>query len=59
MAGNDDPIVPPANARILAMLIPKSTLKIVDDGHLFAVTRPLETAETVRDFLEEPYPAEG
>jgi poly(3-hydroxyalkanoate) depolymerase len=53
MAGSDDPLVPLANARILAGLIPKSRLEIIDDGHLFVVTRPQESARMIEDFLAE------
>src|SRR5690606_23580879 len=47
MAGTDDPLVPGVNARILARLIPRSRLELVDDGHLFMLTRPHETARMV------------
>ena len=53
MAGSDDPLVPLVNARILASLIPKARLEIVDDGHLFVVTRPHEAARTIEAFLDE------
>ena len=51
MAGSDDPIVPLINARIMARVIRQSQLVVVDDGHLFLVTRPLESAAAVRGFL--------
>ena len=36
MAGADDPLVPPVNARIIALLIPNNRLFIVPGGgHLF------------------------
>jgi poly(3-hydroxyalkanoate) depolymerase len=49
--GRDDPIVPVINGRILAHLIPNARLEIIDDGHLFMVTRPQETAERIEKFL--------
>ena len=49
----DDPLMPPINDRILARLIPKVRLKLVDDGHLFMVTRPVETARMIEAFLAE------
>ena len=49
--GRDDPLVPVVNGRILASLIPNSRLEIVDDGHLFIVTRADETAERIEKFL--------
>ena len=51
MAGSDDPLVPLANARLLARAIPDATLHTVDNGHLFMVTRPQESAATVEAFL--------
>ncbi len=53
LAGSDDPIVPLANGRILANLIPNARLEIIDDGHLFMVTRPDETAARIEAFLAE------
>lgn len=53
MAGSDDPIVPLINAKILAAFIRKSRLYVIDDGHLFLVTRAREVAPVVREFLAE------
>jgi pimeloyl-ACP methyl ester carboxylesterase len=52
MAGTDDPIVPVANGRILAALIPDAQLVTVEDGHLFLVTSATEAADMVMKFLE-------
>ena len=54
LMGRDDPLVPIVNGRILARLIPNARLEIIDDGHLFMVTRPKETAERIEKFLSEP-----
>jgi poly(3-hydroxyalkanoate) depolymerase len=51
LAGNDDPLVPQLNGRILRFLIPKARLHIVDDGHLFLITGALQVAPIVREFL--------
>jgi poly(3-hydroxyalkanoate) depolymerase len=51
MAGTDDPIVPVANGRILAAMIPDAQLVTVDDGHLFLVTSATESAAMVTKFL--------
>jgi poly(3-hydroxyalkanoate) depolymerase len=51
MAGTDDPIVPLANARILARLIPDARLVTIEDGHLFLVTSASESAEIISEFL--------
>lgn len=53
LAGTDDPIVPAINGRILAHLIPNARLETIDDGHLFLVTRPDETAAIIEAFLAE------
>jgi pimeloyl-ACP methyl ester carboxylesterase len=53
LMGRDDPLVPIVNGRILARLISKARLEIIDDGHLFMVTRPRETAERIEKFLSE------
>jgi poly(3-hydroxyoctanoate) depolymerase len=60
LTGRDDPIVPPLNGRIMACLIPKSTLHIFEDGHLGLVTSADELAPIVGAFLtqregEEPW----
>lgn len=54
LSGTDDPLINVVNARILARLIPNSKLILVDDGHLFVVTSPEETAAIVENFLNEP-----
>ena len=51
MSGTDDPIVPVANGRILASLIPDARLVTVDDGHLFLVTSAAACAATIAEFL--------
>lgn len=53
LAGSDDPIVPPINARVMARLMPNARLEILDDGHLFFVTQPIESAAIVEKFLAE------
>jgi poly(3-hydroxyalkanoate) depolymerase len=51
LAGRDDPIVPLANARLMARLMPNAKLKILDDGHLFLLTSPVESAAVIETFL--------
>lgn len=54
LAGNDDPIVPAVNGRILARLIPNARLTIIrGGGHLFVLERPEEIAGLVAAFLAE------
>jgi pimeloyl-ACP methyl ester carboxylesterase len=54
MAGEDDPIVPLANARLMRCLIPNSELKVLDCGHLFLLTRARESASAIEEFLDRP-----
>jgi hypothetical protein len=53
LMGRDDPLVPPINGHILAGLIPNAELRMIDDGHLFFVTRPAETAAMIEAFLAD------
>jgi poly(3-hydroxyalkanoate) depolymerase len=53
LAGSDDPLVPMINAKMLHSMISKSRLEVIDDGHLFMVTKPRETAQLVETFLKE------
>ncbi len=53
LAGRDDPIVPLINARILVSMIRDATLHIVDDGHLFLLSRAAEIAPVIRRFLAD------
>ena len=51
LAGSDDPIIPLANARIMARLLPDATLHVYDDGHLGLLTQAHELAPLIADFL--------
>jgi len=53
MAATDDPLVPVANGRILAKLIPDACLVTIDDGHLFLITSAGRSARLVSDFLTQ------
>jgi poly(3-hydroxyalkanoate) depolymerase len=53
LVGRDDPLVPPINGHILAGLIPNAELRMIEDGHLFFVTRPAETAAVIEAFLAD------
>jgi poly(3-hydroxyalkanoate) depolymerase len=53
LAGDDDPIIPLVNGRILAWRIPDATLHVVrGGGHLFILERPAEMADMVTAFLD-------
>ena len=53
MHGSDDPIVPLINARILSALIRRAELHVVDDGHMFLVSKAQDVAPVVHRFLTE------
>jgi poly(3-hydroxyalkanoate) depolymerase len=54
MAGEDDPLVPEINTRVMQWLIPDARLATLDCGHLFLVTLPGKSARIVEGFLTEP-----
>ncbi|MFO1426738.1 MAG: poly(3-hydroxyalkanoate) depolymerase [Steroidobacteraceae bacterium] len=57
MAGADDPLVPPANARILSFLVPNNRLFIVPGGgHLFMLHSIGKVVPVVQDFLSAREP---
>jgi poly(3-hydroxyalkanoate) depolymerase len=51
LAGDDDPVIPLANARLIARLIPDSRLRVFHDGHLFLISDAHEAGAVVREFL--------
>jgi poly(3-hydroxyalkanoate) depolymerase len=51
LAGNDDPIVPAVNARIMRRLLPHATLHIYHGGHVALVTDTEQIAPIVATFL--------
>jgi len=51
-AGDDDPIVPLINGRILARCIPRARLHVIaGGGHLFLLEQPAEIARLSATFL--------
>jgi len=54
MAGDDDPLIPLPNARVLHALIPRSRLHVYHGGHIGLVTEAAEHAPVVSRFLGEP-----
>jgi poly(3-hydroxyoctanoate) depolymerase len=60
LAGDDDPIVPLVNGRILARCIPDARLHVVPGGgHLFLLERPAQMAALVADFLKTDFRTAG
>jgi poly(3-hydroxyalkanoate) depolymerase len=61
VAGDDDPIIPLANARLMHRLIPDSALHVFHGGHLGLVTEAAQLAPVIGQFLtasEDAQPAE-
>ncbi|WP_020178262.1 poly(3-hydroxyalkanoate) depolymerase [Methylopila sp. M107] len=54
MAGDDDPVIPLVNARLMARLIRDSRLHVFHDGHLFLISEAEESARIVSEFLAGP-----
>jgi poly(3-hydroxyalkanoate) depolymerase len=54
ISGDDDPIIPLANARLLHWLIPAARLHVFRGGHLGLVTEAAELAPVVSQFLTAP-----
>jgi poly(3-hydroxyalkanoate) depolymerase len=52
IAGDDDPIIPAVNPRLMARLIPDAHLHLYRGGHLALVTEAHELAPVVEDFLD-------
>ena len=51
LAGNDDPLIPLTNARIMRALLPNAALHVYDDGHLGLLTSADELGPLVSRFL--------
>jgi poly(3-hydroxyalkanoate) depolymerase len=58
LAGDDDPIIPLVNARIMNRLIPRSQLHIYHGGHLELATDAGRLASAVEAFLDADLTAE-
>jgi pimeloyl-ACP methyl ester carboxylesterase len=54
VAGDDDPLIPLPNARLLRLLIPNSQLHVYQGGHLGLITEAPELAPVVDGFLGAP-----
>jgi pimeloyl-ACP methyl ester carboxylesterase len=53
--GDDDPIVPLANARVIACLIPNARLEVVQNGgHLLLLDSASDVLPVITDFLTQP-----
>ena len=54
LTGDDDPIIPVANGRILAAGIPHATLHVYHGGHVELATRPSLLTPLITSFLAAP-----
>jgi poly(3-hydroxyoctanoate) depolymerase len=53
IAGDDDPVIPLANPRIMSRLLPDARLRVVKGGgHLFLLDEPESVIEEIHDFLD-------
>jgi poly(3-hydroxyalkanoate) depolymerase len=59
LGGDDDPIIPLANARLMHRLIPDSRLHVYHGGHLALVTEAAQLAPVIERFLAEAGDAAG
>jgi pimeloyl-ACP methyl ester carboxylesterase len=59
LAGDDDPIIPLVNARIMHRLIPHSELHVYHGGHLELAADAGSLAATVQAFLDADPTPEG
>ncbi|GAA4700028.1 poly(3-hydroxyalkanoate) depolymerase [Nocardioides nanhaiensis] len=56
MAGDDDPIIPLVNGRVIARLLPHSRLHVYRGGHLGVLTESDELAPVIDSFLSDQEP---
>jgi poly(3-hydroxyalkanoate) depolymerase len=56
LSGDDDPLIPLANARLMHSLIPRSQLHVYHGGHLSLATEAAELAPVVGQFLAADVP---
>jgi poly(3-hydroxyalkanoate) depolymerase len=52
VAGDDDPIIPVVNARIMARFIPEAQLHVYAGGHIALITEAAELAPVIEEFLD-------
>ena len=54
VAGRDDPVIPVANARIMARLLPHATVHLHPGGHVDLITNAAELAPVIESFRDQP-----
>ena len=50
--GDDDPIIPVVNARIMARLLPDARLHLYQGGHIALITEADRLAPVIEEFLD-------
>ena len=53
VAGTDDPIIPPVNAKIMNRLLPNAALHFHDGGHVEIITDAVEQARLIEEFRRQ------
>ncbi len=53
LMGEDDPLVPPVNGKILLSRLPNAELETVPCGHMFVLTKAEIVADRVQEFIRE------
>lgn len=56
LAGDDDPIIPLTNAKVMARLIPRARLHVYHGGHLAVLTDSAQLAPVIDEFLSDAAP---
>ena len=54
IAGRDDPVIPVANAKIMARLLPHATVHLHPGGHVDLITNAAELAPVIETFRDQP-----
>jgi poly(3-hydroxyalkanoate) depolymerase len=54
IAGDDDPLIPTINPKVMARLIPRSELHLYEGGHLALLTDAAVLAPVIERFLDAP-----
>ncbi|MCE0768228.1 alpha/beta hydrolase [Pseudonocardia kujensis] len=56
LTGDDDPVIPTINGRLLAALIPRARLHVYPGGHLELIARPERLVPLIEQFLSSTSP---
>lgn len=59
ISGDDDPIVPAANAELIGRLIPRATVQLIPGGHTEIITAARTIGAAVTEFLAQEHDVDG